>query len=157
MTLVWLQSCAPPWTIIYGWKALNVSFPTQLEVLNLDLCSSRYLPLKWTCSGCLVLALATPIQRWQREWCANGRLERWLVRHWAFGSLVGAPMGVWQPGWHQNLVPGQTFLCGVGNAIFELATPAPFLPWLHLLLGCVALATPILSWQRQLLFFQGQA
>ena len=34
------------WIAIYRWKALNVSFPTQLEAHQLDFCSSSYSPLK---------------------------------------------------------------------------------------------------------------
>ena len=39
------------WIAIYRWKALNVSFPTQLEAHQLDICSSSYSPLKeaWSC------------------------------------------------------------------------------------------------------------
>ena len=39
------------WIVIYRWKALNVSFPTQLEAHQLDICSSSYSPLKeaWSC------------------------------------------------------------------------------------------------------------
>ena len=39
------------WIAIYRWKALNVSFPTQLEAHQLDVCSSSYSPLKeaWSC------------------------------------------------------------------------------------------------------------
>ena len=39
------------WIAIYRWKALNVSFPTQLEAHQLDVCSSSYSPLNeaWSC------------------------------------------------------------------------------------------------------------
>ena len=95
--------------------------------------------------------------RLQRGWCAIGRLATWLVRHWAFGNLFGAPLGVWQPGWCAKTWCQNLLVCGVGNVHLELATWLSLLPMVPKLLGCVALATPILSWQRQLLFFQGQA
>ena len=51
MPLVHASIVRQIWIAIYRWKALNVSFPTQLEAHQLDVCSSSYSPLKeaWSC------------------------------------------------------------------------------------------------------------
>ncbi|QHO16143.1 uncharacterized protein DS421_10g301120 [Arachis hypogaea] len=100
------------------------------------------------------LALATCIARLMGVGNVHGAFP-------GVGNLNGAAHGRWQLGWHQDLVPSQATIPGVvAKHSFSLARwqrARAFLKAPYLLLGCVALATPILSWQRQLLFFQDQA
>ncbi|QHO19872.1 uncharacterized protein DS421_11g332850 [Arachis hypogaea] len=52
--LVALPILCPIETIIYGWKALNVSFLTHLKSPQLDIYNSSYSCLKYAPSCCLV-------------------------------------------------------------------------------------------------------